>query len=89
MELVKETRDFEKKAIVTKEGISIFLENQEEIDELYAILNFVPTLDALESDFVNSLHDALSAHKAGGYTVFHDKLHKGLTWKKGGIRCQE
>ncbi len=82
MEIVKEIREFEKKTTVTKEGITIFLENQDEINELYAITNFAPIGDALVSDFISSLYKALGDHKTSDYDVFHDKLHNGLTWGK-------
>ncbi len=85
MEIYKETKEFEVNKTATKDGVCIFLENQDEINELYAILNFVPIADALASDFVASLYDKLNDYKTVEYTVFHEKLHNGI--RK--IRCQK
>ncbi len=78
MEIRKERREIETVTVLEKDGISIFLENQDEINELFSIVNFVPIVDALSSDFIQSLYDKLSEFKTPAYTVFHDKLHKRL-----------
>ena len=78
MKIRREIREIETVTTCKKDGVSIFLEDQDEIDELYAILNFAPIVDALASDFVASLYNNLSDYKTLDYTVFHEKLRGGI-----------
>lgn len=78
MEIREEKRETETVSIREVEGISIFLENQEEIDELFAIINFTPVMDALNSKFVGELWEGLEEHNTGGYIHFHNKISAGV-----------
>jgi len=58
----------------------ITLETQEEIDSLYAILNYTLISNALDlsSEPWVRIYDKLSHFKTNGYQLFHEKLRQNL-----------
>ena len=55
--------------------VVITLETQEEVDKLFAIVNFVPIHDLLE---MNKLREGLLEFKSVNYIGFHNKLKDRL-----------
>lgn len=67
--------------------VTITLESQSEVDELFAIFNFSPTLDSLraaDSGFALQMFEDLKDYRTSGYEVFHDALNKHWMQRRNG-----
>ncbi len=68
------------KSVKQTNPLSITLETQEEIDQLFAILNFSPIASAinLEKNNWGDLRNELNSCKTSDYNIWHDKLENEL-----------
>lgn len=60
--------------------VEIILETQEEIDQLYAILNYTPIMNAIGNDSPDwfKVRNALANQRSENYTTWHNKLRDDL-----------
>ena len=72
----------EKKEI-KKECVIVYLEDQDEVNQLFAIVNFAPLGEAMGTDFIKKLYNELHELMDGGYGIYHDRLDSGMIRREG------
>ncbi len=58
--------------------VKIVLQTQEEIDQLYALLNYEPIMAAIEDDNWLSVCEVLLKQRSNDYLKWHEKLNHAL-----------
>ena len=59
-------------------SIKLILQTQEEVDQLYAILNYAPIMAVIENDTWLSTRAALQKHRSTRFLKWHKKLESVL-----------